>query len=115
VTHRLFYIITLAAFAFSITAAVAYDMNGVSREYQAWAQSAEIEQTRRWLAYLKPGWLVIEDEVTTIIDVDGNEIVPAPMERAALMALLNYEVITRRGSRREKVWRQTGPLASDAR
>jgi hypothetical protein len=30
---------------------------------------------------------VIEDEVTTIIDVDGNEIVPAPMERAALMAL----------------------------
>jgi len=31
--------------------------------------------------------LVIEDEVTTIIDVDGNEIVPAPMERAALMAL----------------------------
>jgi hypothetical protein len=30
---------------------------------------------------------VVEDEVTKIIDVDGNEIEPAPMERAALMAL----------------------------
>ena len=39
--HRLFYIITLAAFALAITAAVAHDVPGISKEHQAWHSNAE--------------------------------------------------------------------------
>jgi hypothetical protein len=54
VTHRRFYIITLAAFALAITAAVAHEMPGISKEHQAWYSNAETTpEARKRVPYSK--------------------------------------------------------------